>query len=103
MMLARSAAIWRELDVIRVVGREQPLAIFEPIEEAEDHDAVAIVNAYAEGLRHWRAGEFGEAAKAFSRFADVDPPASRLQERSLKFGQDPPGADWSAVHVLESK
>jgi class 3 adenylate cyclase len=105
MTLAKNAVIWRELDSVRVVGRKQPVAIFEPMAEAgmETPDQVTVCAAFAEGLRRWRAREFADAAEAFSRVADLDLPASLFRERALKLTQAPPAADWSAVRALESK
>ena len=50
---------WRELDIIRVKGREQPLTIFEPVGIAGQPGSVAmdVLAAYREGLLAWRRRE----------------------------------------------
>ena len=105
MALARNAFVWRELDSVQVVGRKQPVVIFEPIAEAgtATPHQLSLCDAYAEGLRRWRAREFSDAAKAFSSFAALDAPAALFRDRALKLTQAPPAEDWSAVHALESK
>ena len=97
--------VWRELDQVRVVGRLQPLTIFEPLAESgkERPTQVACADAYAEGLRRWRARDFAGAAEAFNRFAEVDPPASLFRARALKLALAPPDAGWSPINTLEGK
>ena len=103
--LAGREIAWRELDVVRVVGREDPVAIFEPLalSALQTAEQRACVKAYAEGLKHWRARDFAEAVAAFSEFADTDPPSSIFRERAMRWNLAPPGEDWCSVNTLASK
>jgi adenylate cyclase len=105
MRLCGEEIAWRELDIVRVVGREGPVAIFEPMAVAGTLAAQqqACIRAYAEGLVRWRSRDFSGAARAFSEFADADPPSSVFRARAMKLALDPPGPDWSSDNVLESK
>ncbi|MFN5452204.1 adenylate/guanylate cyclase domain-containing protein, partial [Bradyrhizobium sp.] len=66
--LAGDEFAWRELDTIRVKGREQSLSIYELHGRA---DALTpqdrrLLDGYAAGLAHWRAGELAQAGECFA-------------------------------------
>lgn len=96
---------WRELDAIRVKGRGEPVRIYEPLAErgAETSDQASAATAYAEGLAHWRAREFAQAAECFARVAATDLPSSLFAQRARAFAADPPPPDWTPVNTLEGK
>ncbi len=96
---------WREIDAIRVKGRQQPVRIFEPLAEAgkESAEQRACGAAYAEGLAAWRARDFDTAAQAFARIAADDAPAARFEQRARALAAQAPGADWEPVNTLEGK
>ncbi len=100
-----AAFVWRELDVIRVQGRSQPVKIFEPIAISgqASADQLALVGSYADGLARWRERDFAGAAASFARFADIDPPSTVFLARAKLCLARPPGPDWQPVNVLEGK
>jgi adenylate cyclase len=100
-----NAFVWRELDLIRVQGRAQPVRIFEPLAaagEASPEDQ-AQAAAYAEGLARWRARDFMGAAECFVRFAHADPAAATFLARAKALAGRPPGLDWEPIYRLEGK
>jgi adenylate cyclase len=103
--LTGAALVWREVDAIRVKGRDTPVKIYEPLAEAgqatPEQSARAAI--YAEALGRWRAGAFADAARALAGSADSDPPAAALAARASKFAANPPGPDWEPVTRLEDK
>jgi class 3 adenylate cyclase len=103
--LTGSKFSWRQLDAIRVLGRSNPVKIFELIGEAgkETLQQAASAANYAEGLAHWRIGEFEAAAKCFKRFAHLDKPSALFLSRANAFITDPPGPDWEPVNTLIGK
>jgi class 3 adenylate cyclase len=103
--LVGDSIAWRELDVIRVVGRQGTMRVFEPLAEAGSETAAQIscAAAYAEGLMHWRSGNFAEAVEAFERFGDWDIPSRLFRERALRLLHAPPGPGWCPVNALDSK
>jgi class 3 adenylate cyclase len=103
--LTGSKFSWRELDAIRVLGRSNPVKIYELIAEAgeETVQQAASRASYAEGLAHWRIGEFEAAAKCFKRFAHLDKPSALFLSRANAFITDPPGPDWEPVNFLVGK
>jgi adenylate cyclase len=103
--LAGNGFAWRELDAIRVKGRLQPLKVYELLATAtglSDQQQAAVAD-YAEGLAHWRAGEFDSAAASFARSADADRPASIFLERAKQLAANPPKGEWDSIRTLESK
>ncbi len=101
---------WRELDRVRVVGREATIVIgelFEPEQEAVL--GKAALECYAEGLRALRAGEFERAASDFAAAQRERPggdaPSALLEQRcrALLAGQLRVPAHWDGAWTFESK
>jgi class 3 adenylate cyclase len=103
--LTGAGFVWRELDIVRVQGRSQPVKIFEPLAEAgqASADDLARANAYAEGLARWRGRDFAGAVNCFERFAHLDPPSALFLIRAKAFAANPPRSDWTPVNTLEGK
>lgn len=103
--LTASKFLWRELDTVRVLGRANPIKIYELIAEAgeETLQQVATAASYAEGLAYWRIREFGTAAKCFEHFAHLDKPSAVFLSRANAFVSDPPDQEWEPVNTLVGK
>jgi len=103
--LAGEAFTWRELDAVRVKGRNQALKIYQllsPSAEPTDSQTASIAN-YADGLAHWRAREFELAAKCFERSSAIDRPSQLFCLRARELAQNPPGEDWDPIRTLQEK
>jgi len=104
---AGASLVAREIDRVRVVGRGQPLGIFEPVGEgALDARQRELLERYARALASYRARDFGAAARGFAEclaLAPGDGPSAVLLERAQGFAQQPPPPDWDGVHELSSK
>jgi class 3 adenylate cyclase/CHASE2 domain-containing sensor protein len=118
--LAKGAFLLRELDTIKVKGREAALAIFEPLTEqgAAAPELRDRVERYAEALAHYRAMRFAQAYTIWHTLAcegaatlptddgtgELAPdPASRMAERACAYAADPPTTPWDGVWVLTTK
>jgi adenylate cyclase len=103
--LTGATFIWREIDAIRVLGRVQPLRIFEPMARAGQETPLQAANAqaYAKALACWRNGEFASAMELFASIKDVDAPSALFMERAKKLIVVPPGPDWEPINTLEGK
>jgi adenylate cyclase len=103
--LTGATFIWREVDSIRVVGRLQPLRIYEPLARAGQENAVQAANAqtYANALACWRKREFASAMELYASVADVDPPSALFLQRAKKLVLVPPSPDWEPINTLEGK
>lgn len=102
---SRSAYTWRELDLIRVHGRGEPIRVYEPLankdqETQEQSNRAAI---YAKGLACWRARDFAQAAQLFESTAGDDPPSRYFARRAQALAANPPAPDWTPVNTLEGK
>lgn len=92
---------FRELDFIRVVGRDQPVRLFQPLatEEAQNLDLVG----FAAALMLWRKGAFAEAATAFAKLAEK---GDTLAARYVVWAQgyaEAPISNWEGVIQQGSK
>jgi class 3 adenylate cyclase/CHASE2 domain-containing sensor protein len=102
---APAAFHWRELDSIRVQGRNEPVSIYEPIarhrEQTPEQDVITA--AYAHALACWRRRDFAGSIAALTPVAAADPPSALLLQRAKTFLAHPPAPDWDAVNTLEGK
>ncbi len=96
--------VWREIDQVRVKGRDRPVALFEPLSDTENATPAQAGMAanYAAGLAAYRARRFADAAAEFEKIPD-DPPARYFAARSRQLAVVPLPADWEPVNTLESK
>lgn len=103
--LAGDAFAWRELDTIRVKGRTQALRVYELVALSAQFAGpqAALIADYAEGLAHWRAGEFALAERCFGRSAENDRPAAIFRDRAREMAAQPPGAEWDPIRTLQEK
>ena len=103
--LTGDAFVWRELDTIRVLGRHDPVKIYDLLAESGHQTAEQSARAkiYAEGLARWRARDFTGAAETFARIADADPPSALFMKRARALASQPPTQDWEPIFSLEGK
>jgi len=99
----------RELDLVVVKGKTQPVAIYEILDYHTEESYPQMIDA----LRHFKSGlvkyrqqkwkdakgEFGEVLA----LNDHDKAAKMYIERCDHFIANPPGDDWNGVWVMESK
>ncbi|MBW8813561.1 MAG: GAF domain-containing protein [Caulobacterales bacterium] len=89
----------RELDTIRVRGRQQPARIFEVLTDPARATSPALA-AYREGREALARRRWAEAAAAFERAVALDPadrPSALMLERARILARRPPGRDWDGV------
>ena len=92
----------RELARVAVVGRKEPVTVYEPMffeDFAARKDDMA---SFARGLDLYYRGEFSTAAEVFSQTADRDPAAAAYQRKCRDLQANPP-EDWQGVWVMTSK
>ena len=102
--LAGDEFAWRELDTIRVKGREQQLRIYELHGRTAGlaPDEREVLASYASGLAHWRAGALPQAADCFAQHAPDDPP-SHLFAGRVRAALEDGSAAWDPVRSLQEK
>ncbi len=105
--LAAGAFVFLELDLIRVKGKQQPIAVFEPLAEgAEPGEALRErMDTYAQGLKLYRSGKFA-AARTVWRTIEPGPCASAaaaMTERCQYYIDNGAPVPWDGVWVRTSK
>lgn len=101
--------IGREIDRVRVVGRAEPVAIYEIVAartEAIAPGTTELLVDFEHALGLCRARRFDEAKEAFLALAEQHPedgPTEFYLERCGEYCAEPPPADWDGVYQLTSK
>lgn len=93
----------RELSRIAVVGRAEPVTVFEPMYPAEYEARRADIESFGRGLSLYYDGAFTRAEEIFASTADRDPPAARYAERCRELASSPKEGGWKGVWVMTSK
>ena len=103
--LCRPDLIFREVDTVRVKGRDTPVRIFEPLgrDGAVSDARRADTAAFEAALADYRGRRFGEALAAFEALADRDPVARTYAGRAREMLADPPPDDWDGVFNMLTK
>lgn len=98
----------RELDLLRVKGKKEPIRVFElwaPAGQLDD-EKKEVRQAFEEGLSLYRSGNFAQAKQFFKQVLVIDPddgPAKTFLERIFIFEKDPPPSDWDGVFTMDTK
>jgi class 3 adenylate cyclase len=93
----------RELDTVRVKGREAGETIYELIGKAEDADSVQLesINRYQQALALYRKADFARAADIFATLG-TDAPACMMLKRCVYLQENTP-ASWDGIHSMVDK
>ncbi len=105
---ARDVIEVRELDLLAVKGKQQPVRVYEVLEEKGRVSApvAEAVRHFHEGLIAYRAQQFRAAVACFERALGVQPedgPSLTYLERCKHFVDSPPGAGWDGVWRMKEK
>ncbi len=100
--------LFRELDLVRVKGKREPVAIFEPIGHKNDVDEArrAELSAWRRGLRAFRHQDWDAAEVEFFNLERQYPERQLYRiylERITLYRQSPPGDGWDGVFTHTSK
>jgi adenylate cyclase len=106
--LAAPEFVYRELDLVRVKGKNEPVAIFEPLGKPADLppavlDELAMWDA---ALARVRAQDWDGAERAIAALQAAHPQRALYTlylERIAHWRADPPGAGWDGVTTFETK
>jgi adenylate cyclase len=100
--------LFRELDLVRVKGKNEPVAIFEPIGHKNDLDKEVTTEliAYKQALLNFRAQSLDKAELDFFNLNRLYPNRFLYQvylDRIVFYRREPPGDDWDGVFTHTSK
>jgi class 3 adenylate cyclase/CHASE2 domain-containing sensor protein len=98
----------RPLDSIRVVGKDEPVRVFEVLGRKGEvsRTKLDVVDAYVEGYKMYSELKWDEAITHFEAGLKLDPedgPCNVFIERCRDLKVTPPLEGWDAVHNLDSK
>ncbi|PKL44091.1 MAG: adenylate/guanylate cyclase domain-containing protein [Candidatus Riflebacteria bacterium HGW-Riflebacteria-2] len=99
----------REIDLVVVKGKTQPVAIFEILSyhNRETFPGMGeVLGMFKDGLAAYRARKWDAAIKLFTDCLAINPddkPSKIYVERAQFLKGNPPPEDWSGVWVMESK
>lgn len=104
-LLSRDQFTYRELDQIRVVGKQIPVKVYElvdPLSELTEEE----VEQFHLALQLYRTRNWQEARSRFRSISELlpdDKPCQIYIKRCRSFINNPPPADWDGVYDRENK
>ncbi len=106
--LAKDHIEARELDLIRVVGKEKPVKVYELIDRKGKipEKIREVLKLYEEGLREYQKREWQNALLLFMDAIDKDPedgPSQTYLKRCEIYLENEPPEDWDGVYTLTAK
>lgn len=99
--------ILREVDLVRVKGKRQPIAIYEVLGEGLPEPQIAcFLEAYTQGLTCFRERQWSRALEAFraaKNFQHHDYLCDHYLLTIKKFQERPPDPDWDGITTMAEK
>jgi len=100
--------VYRELDIVKVKGKDKPIAIYEPIAPANEvsDEEFSEVELNEEAQLSYRAQDWDEAEHQFKQLQELSGGRKLYQiylDRIAEFRQHPPGMDWDGVYTYTTK
>jgi adenylate cyclase len=100
--------VYRELDLVRVKGKDQPIKIYEPL-APQGQVAQAVLDElklFQQALRAYRKQEWDQAELDLFNLQRMSPHTilyGVYAERVAYFRNHPPGENWDGVFVFQTK
>lgn len=100
--------VLRELDWIKVKGKNEPVTIFEVMRVIAEgkEKAIQIKTLFEAGLQSYRKKNFVEAQTKMVQILQIAPndgPAVTFMERCEYYSENPPPENWDGIWVMKSK
>lgn len=92
----------REIARVAVLGRKEPVRVFELLPAEEFSARGKELSAFARGLSAFTAGDFAAALEAFLPAAETDPPSAAYAKKCRELIERPP-RPWDGVWALTEK
>jgi adenylate cyclase len=99
----------RELDLIKVKGKDEPIKVFQLITSKKDkvsEEFLKMLDVYNNGLKHYKAQEWDDAINSFESCLNIipeDPPSVEYRSRCIEYKFNSPGPEWDGVTVMTEK
>ncbi|MDH5790472.1 MAG: adenylate/guanylate cyclase domain-containing protein, partial [Nitrospinota bacterium] len=99
---------YRELDRVRVKGKDKPIIIYEPLGliETIDKSIRQDIKRFHLGLKHYRARHWDEAEREIFALSSIDKNRKIYQiylDRIMAYRNNPPPEDWDGSFTHTSK
>ena len=106
--LAKDDIDTRQLDVIRVVGKKEPISVYEVLERKNQtsSEKSGVVEKFLKALKLYEERNFADASKEFEKVLAIDPddgPSLTYVKRCGVFLETPPEKDWDGVYTFTEK
>ena len=102
-----SQFVCRELDKIKVKGKNQPVNIYELMDViAEKHKYETLLTQFDHAMAAYRNQDWQEASDRFAQVLTTYPddgPTQAFLERAVEFMEEAPEAGWDGVYVMKTK
>jgi adenylate cyclase len=100
--------LYRDIDMVRVKGKDKPITIFEPMgmESSIDPQTRQQVEQWNRMIKHYRAQEWDQAETILKSLMAADPGHKLYQvyvERITLFRENPPPSGWDGVTKFDTK
>ena len=100
--------VYREVDLVRVKGKEHPVAIFEPVGLVEEvgKDVQDELKLFHQVLRLYRKQDWDKAELQLLSLHNMSPQSKLYQvyaERVAYYRNNPPGENWDGVFIFKTK
>ena len=99
----------RELDLIRVKGKEQPIRVFELLASSKDKvgdDFLKMLENYKAGIGHYKTQEWDDAINCFEACLEMfpeDAPSTEYRSRCIEYKFNSPSPEWDGITVMKEK
>jgi len=99
----------RELDLIKVKGKDKPIKVFQLITYKKDkvsEDFLKMLDIYNKGIQHYKVQEWNDAIDCFESCLNIipeDPPSVEYRSRCIEYKFNSPGPDWDGITVMTEK
>ena len=98
----------RQLDIIRVVGKNEPVPVHELLARKNEtsSEMSGVVEQYLKGLKLYQDRNFADAVKEFEKVLTIDQddgPSQTYVKRCAMFIETPPEKDWDGVFTFTEK
>ena len=99
----------RELDLIKVKGKDQPIKVFQLItskREKVSDDFLKMLDIYKKGLGHYKVQEWNDAIDCFEECLKIvpdDPPSVEYRSRCIEYKFNSPGPEWDGITIMKEK
>jgi adenylate cyclase len=105
---AKQGIFVRELDAVNVVGKGEPVVVYELLGYPGEIDGElrSVVERYTLGLHAYRSQIWDEAISHFSSALSLDPadgPSQVMLDRCKNYKATPPGKDWDGAFTMVTK